>query len=785
MKYIEFFDAFYVDRNSGAIIGHYGKGKLRVFLMQAGLDSDHQHEIAVEDTAARWDGKSRNPDPSQWTTILNYFDERLFSDTLCKNLNTTLLKETASKFGIFVSDDDNIDKEMLSTALSKLFLEIARGGGQADFDILTAYRVAGRKDKFIAYLNKATNSFKWMGIHGGDYGLLEDYYVCNTLAFNTNSVINRKNLDNEDIFITDATLQKLLEFRKKRTQKNNYNSILIGNGGIGKTLMLQNLFLQSAAEYSSGGKVPVIVQLRDLVLKDEDFAPCIATAIKQFEPSFQNSEVEKLLEEERCQVLIDGLDEIDETDVRQFQRQLKNTLVRYPNNQIVLATRECQAIDGIKKWFSPFYLLKFDWPQTETLIGNLLKDVIDGEEIKRMVFDFISNGFIRNDSVFVTNPMLITFIVKNYDKFAIYKNDLFEFYEQAYNEMLEGHDAEKNAYKRIFHSVDDAEDFTSVFREFCAISFVDKVFSFTKSSFEEYFRRLKSVDYLSNRSKMKNNTFFHDVCATACMMYQQNSKILYIDPGFQEYLFAAYYRTEGTDNGKSIGKALMRCSLKDFDDRNAFDMLMSSSQDKTDICIFKPFLDNVFRGKSDEEAFQQFIVLGYESLHYAVLDNTKLIEYQNKNECDSYTMIESTNEPKTVVLSMLLEMIGEPETFSFTVDKDIEGCEPFCFRAIIADQVEDSREMALKVVPKEEFDKKEEFEKNRSASKYIRDSQKQIVCFGHEFDIDTYTISQEGNDFLALMTMLKNSDSSVVSSFNKLKEYYMRINKNQYKNRYK
>ena len=69
----------------------------------------------------------------------------------------------------------------------------------------------------------------------------------------------------------------------------------------------------------------------------------------------------------------------------------------------------------------------------------------------------------------------------------LFKEDLFEFYEQAYNEILEGHDAEKNAYNRIFHSVKDAEDFTKVFREFCAIAYVDKVFKFTKSSFEEYF----------------------------------------------------------------------------------------------------------------------------------------------------------------------------------------------------------------------------------------------------------------------------------------------------------
>lgn len=785
MKYIEFFDAFYVDRNSGAIVGHYGKGKLRVFLLKAGLPEGYKASVSYEDTAGRWNGNDKNPEQSVWTLLLNHFSVELCAETLKQNLNGSLLKDTAVKFGINARTNEDVDKEVFAKVLSQLFMEIARGCGQAEFDIADAYRTAERKDNYRSFINKAKNSYQWMGIHGGDQGLLDKYYVCNTLAFNTNSVLNRRRLDNKDSFITDVTLQKLLDFRKNRTQKDNQNSMLIGNGGIGKTLMLQHLFMESASSYVPGGKVPVIVQLRELVLKDEDLVPCIASAFKHFEPSFQSTDVEKLLEEGRAQLLLDGLDEIDENDVRQFQIQLRNTLDRYPNNQVILVSRECEAIDGIKRWFSPFYLLKFDWTQAEQLIDKLLDGVDNAEEIKPLVADFINNGFIDKNSVFATNPMLITFIVENYEKFDLFREDLFEFYEQAYNEILEGHDAEKNAYDRIFHSVDDAEDFTKVFREFCAIAFVDKVFSFSKSSFEEYFRRLKSVDTLGNKNKMKIKTFFHDVCATACMMFEQNSKYLYIDPGFQEYLFVAYYRAEGTENSKAIGKALMGRSLKEYENRNAFNMLMNSSQDKMDICIFKPFLDSVFRGKTDEEAFRQYIISGYDILHYAVIDDAMVVEYQTACGCSSKTMNESVNEPKTVILSMLLELVDEPETFSVVLQEEAEGCDEFSKRSIIADKDETTSDMTLKVVPKDEFEKTDEFEANRNVTRCIRNAEKQIVCFGHEFDIDTYIIGQTEGGFATLMTLIRSSNSSAVSSFNKLKEYYNQINRNQYKNRYK
>lgn len=737
MKYIEFFDAFYVDRSSGGIIGHYGKGKLRVFLLTAGLEEEYCVSVPVEDTASRWNGNDKNPEQPIWTLLLNHFDENVCAEKIRKHLNTNLLKDTAAKLGILVQSNDDLDKESFSLVVSKLLLEIARGCGEADYDITEAYRASERKDKFKNYIRKSVNCFKWMGIHGGEEGLLSEYYVCNTLAFNTNSPLPRRKMTNKDSYIKDATLQSILDFRKERTGKDNQNSLLIGNGGIGKTLMLQHLFMGAANNYISGGKVPVIVQLRDLILKDDDLVPCIVAAFKHFEPSFQNSEVEALLNAGKGQILLDGMDEIDEDDIKQFQHQLQNTMDRYPENQIILASRQCPAIKGIIRRFSPFYLLRFEWEQTELLIDKLLVEE-DDEEIKNLVVNFISNGFIKKDSVFATNPMLITFIVENYERLDVYKKDLFEFYEQAYNAILEGHDAEKNAYERIFHSVDDAEDFTKVFREFCALAYMDGIFDFSQTSFEEYYRKLKTVEGLNNKNKMKKKNFFHDICATACMMYEKDSKILYIDPGFQEYLFAAYYRAEETETGRTVGKMLMGRSLKEYDDRNAFDMLMNSSEDKIDVCLFKPFLDNVFRGKSDEEAFMQFIISGYDKLHYSVLDRPLIVEYQTRYGCKSNIRVESINEPKTVILSMLLEKLGEPETFSVTAETNAEGCEDFSTMSIIADAEDKSGNMLMRVVAQEEFEKREEFEKLRNVSNCIRDEKEQIVCFGYECEVDKF-----------------------------------------------
>ena len=720
---------------------------------------------------------------THWDTVQEKLNVDKFADELRQCMNLDARQKLCEAFGVRVDKDEDIDEYALSYALAVQFKEIAAHKGNADNNVNKVYREYDRGDLYKNYIKKAIKSYRWMSIHDGEEGELDDYYVCNTLSFNSPTIAPSKPGKVNEAVIDDATLDKLMTYRKNRTGSNNNNSMLIGNGGIGKTLMLQNLFLEAARRYSETRLVPVIVSLREVALGDDDLVPCITKAFKHFDSAIELTDVEALMHDGRCQLLLDGLDEIDETYVKQFQKQLQETIDKYDEIQVVLATRECAARKGIRR-FSKFYLIEFNPTQTEQLVMNLLGE--DGaEEEKKQIMDFIYNGFLEKSSVFVKNPMLITFIVENRDKLQSYLDNHYEFYEQSYKTILEGHDANKNAYDRIFHSVDDAEDFTNIFREFCAISYMDKVFQFDNDSFEEYFRRLKTVDELPNKHKIKKSTFYHDVCATACMMYEENSKILYIDQGFQEYLFVAYYRAGNTDIGKLVGRTLMTRSLKDYKNRNAFDMLMDSSEEKMEICLFKPFLDSVFRGRDDEQAFKQFIIIGYDRLHYSVINETLLMEYQAKVGCGSSARIECVNEPKTVILSMLLEKLGEPDSFSLSAEENPEGCDEFSKMSIIADKEDDADELLMRVVSQGEFEKRDSFERLRNVKYCIRDDNEQIVCFGHEYEVDTFTIGTDTDRFVALLSLVKTKNESVVKTFEKIKEYYGEINRNQYKNKFK
>ena len=114
---------------------------------------------------------------------------------------------------------------------------------------------------------------------------------------------------------------------------------------------------------------------------------------------------------------------------------------------------------------------------------------------------------------------------------------------------------------------------------------------------------------MADVSKFTLDNFQHDVCATACMMYEQESGIFYIDPGFQDYFFAEYYYFESSEDTKAMAKSLWNRDIDSFRNLDALKMLNEIAPDKTTFCVILPYLERVFRGKSDAEAFLSPLLL--------------------------------------------------------------------------------------------------------------------------------------------------------------------------------
>lgn len=143
------------------------------------------------------------------------------------------------------------------------------------------------------------------------------------------------------------------------------------------------------------------------------------------------------------------------------------------------------------------------------------------------------------------------------------------------------------------------------------------------------------------------------------MMYEEDTDILYIDPGFQEYLFARYYAFAPSNEMKELCNTLIDQSTTTFRRWSAFRMLYEYSSDKVEVCLFIPFLDRIFKDRDDRDSFLQFIKIGYKELRYTVLDQDLIENYKGEAGVMNQMKTGELNEPKTVILSVILRVLKQ------------------------------------------------------------------------------------------------------------------------------
>ena len=146
------------------------------------------------------------------------------------------------------------------------------------------------------------------------------------------------------------------------------------------------------------GLLPVLVELRNFSHLSHDLVSCIVESVTHFGETFSEEDARDLLAKGQCQILLDGLDEMDPSEITEFQRKLSEFVDCYPDNQIVLSSRECDALNGIKR-FVKLYIHPFDNDQSQRLIDKLLRDV-DDPTARGKIQQYMDEGFIKKDGIF-------------------------------------------------------------------------------------------------------------------------------------------------------------------------------------------------------------------------------------------------------------------------------------------------------------------------------------------------------------------------------------------------
>lgn len=789
MEYCEFLQKFYLPNEGGGLVGYKAKKKIPMFFFEHGLDDEYDDEIIQpsDSTYEKWLSGTRKPESAIWAEVIKNFDGGKLQKGLLATLNDNNLLTVMGRFEISLGVGEPPDKVMFAKAVVAQFRAIASGSGSAQNCVPTEYRKPPELKGFGTYLREAKRSYILMKLPGNEECQLSDYFVCSNIG--TSSAVFPHRIRGN--YIEEATLLKIRKFDRRGEIR---NSILIGACGYGKTLMLQHLFLEAADHTFETGILPIFAELRNYSSRYNDFLAFLVDAVQRFDLEFSREKLTDLLEKGQVGILLDGLDEMDPAETNYFQRKLADFCHYYSNNQVVISSRQCTAVSGIRG-FTKLYIHPMDDNQALRLIDKLLFGIED-VKAKETILSFMDDnkGYVRRNGFVATNPMLLTIMVKNYEEIKKLNGDKARFYELLYDMLIRGHDEDKESFDRFFHSVGSSDEFTETFREFCSLAYMDGIFEFDHRSFEKYFRQLKSKGALQNPIIFTLTNFQHDVCATACMMYEQESGIYYIDPGFQDYFFAEYYYQQSTDVTKEMGRKLWDRKINSFRNMDALKMLYEIADEKVETCLLLPYLDSIFRGKLDEEAFLRYLSYGYGDITYLRLNKPQIDRFMREPiKAEKFDVVPDQNYPKNIIIGLLYDILDLPNTFVLgSMDEQVERDENTThyiagfYDNVGISEMEDVRHTWLRALPLliEHIGDNQYIQDMENIPFPVSDYNKgSAAIFGYVYRVDPLSLLDKPDKRSEFLEMCESG--GVRDVYERVKEYYRTLVEKQQMNAYR
>ena len=489
----------------------------------------------------------------------------------------------------------------------------------SDFDLDWAARGKMRspQDEYRTYLKNTREKYNKLKTLLYNDAPVEFYnfYICNNIE---QRIYIKKNSYRRKI-IENSTAQLLHECS---------NFILIsGTGGLGKSMMMRHLLLDSIERFDEFGKIPIFIPLKDYGDSYDSLLDYIFEKFEGLGGPKNLADLSKLLSHGSCLLLFDGLDEIKSDCRKKFEHDLEFFADKYTDNMFVISSRPAGAFISLHR-FTVLNLCPFTKEQALSLIDKL-DFRPDEPAIKANFRNELDNTLFRTHMEFTENPLLLTIMLMTYEQFAEIPSKMHIFYREAYITLSQKHDASKGAYKRVLKTGLTADRFADYFAEFCARSYRDEKFEFTDLLFDQYFNSLHE------RTKELHNVtpsdFRDDLVENMCLMFYENGKYHFTHRSFQEYFCALYFSKQKDKNLKRIGDFFENKNRRHYSDK-AFNMLYDMIPEKIEEYIFSPFLKSLFVMCDAKNGYWTFLEELYPVLYYESGETSLWI----RNEANSF-----------------------------------------------------------------------------------------------------------------------------------------------------
>ena len=258
-------------------------------------------------------------------------------------------------------------------------------------------------------------------------------------------------------------------------------SCLVGQGGLGKSMMVNHLFLDAVDNYPIEEVLPVITALSDYDPEKRDLMYLISRSITRFDRKIELSDIQNQFDAEPSVVLLDGLDEVKKEYVLECKKEIEIFADQFPKCKIIISSRDMSELRSIEG-FQPYYLCPLTENQAFEMVNKLDPVYVDEDLKERFIRDVKAGRFRFNDKEkreFFGNPLFLSIMIVTYSQTNNIPTQRYLFYEQAYRAMSTRHDGLKGLTRNFATGLNE-RDFQKYFGQFCADSYADYNLKFSR-----------------------------------------------------------------------------------------------------------------------------------------------------------------------------------------------------------------------------------------------------------------------------------------------------------------
>ena len=471
---------------------------------------------------------------------------------------------------------------------------------EKDYFIVEIERNKTPRHRFEAYLHAMQNKYNTIKtlLYSDAPRPFYDFYVCNDVHFS----IRLSNRTYQVRRIQNATADLLEDC-------SNY-LLLTGSGGLGKSMMMRHLLLDSVQRYYELQRLPIFVSLKDYSDEYTELTPFIYDTFKNLDKTQSYDTLTEILDSGKGLLLFDGLDEINSGNRDKFEHNFEMFVDRYPHNLFIVSTRPTGTLTGIKR-FAELRLEPFSKEQALELIDKL-DFRPDLPRIKEKFRQDLDEKLFYTHRGFTTNPLLLTIMLMTFEQFAEVPSKMHIFYHEAYTVLSQKHDASKGGFKRLLETGVAANRFSDYFAEFCARTYRDEKYEFTEREFDYYYSKL--YEPRKDNNNATSEQFCHDLVSNLCLMFYDDA-YRFTHRSFQEYFCALYFSKQKDKYLSKIGELFENKRIRTYGDIT-FNMLYDMIPEKVEEYIFEPFLSELFSRCDAKEGYWSFLQEMYPALSY-------------------------------------------------------------------------------------------------------------------------------------------------------------------------